>query len=226
MLGLSHDYKNLSQWLDDNLVPAKAAAYRMGDKRCVNGNMNFSNTDMGQYMRRGYSSIHDNVVQSVAFSTGVMGLRATPKIPWYIYHAAADDVSPQILTDTLYGIHCKNKANILYERNPLPLNHRAECVAGLAGAYRWMVDRHEGRAITPGCSTVSVSMESVRGTAQSLLIQGLLSNLWAYLGWEVGPDWNWWDELKSRSKGGTASGKGGFLAGDRTSAKKTGWEWG
>jgi hypothetical protein len=231
MLGLSHDYKNLSKWLDDNLIPEKAAAYRMGDKRCVDGNKNYSNTDMGSYMRRGYSSIHDPVVQSVAFATGVMGLRATPKIPWYIYHAAADDVSPQNLTNRLYDIHCKNGANILYEKNPLPLNHRAECVAGIAGAYRWMVDRHDGRAIKPGCSAVSVTMESVRGTARGMLVQGLVSNLWAYLGWEVGPEWNWWNELKGvlANPGGTKSanpGKSSFLSGERTDTKQTASWWG
>lgn len=229
MLGLSHDYKNMSDWLADNLVPEKEAEYRQGDKRCVDGNKNFTNTDMGLYMKRGYESIHETIPQSVAFATGVMGLRATPKIPWYIYHSAADDVSPQNLTDRLYDIHCKNGADILYEKNPLPLNHRAECVAGIAGAYRWMADRHEGRPIKTGCSTVSMSSESVRGTARGMLVSGLMSNLWAYLGWEVGPEWNWWDELKGvlsdPSGAMSAKGKSSFLSGERVVGEKTSSWW-
>lgn len=230
MLGLSHDYNNLSNWLTENLIPQKAAVYRMGDKRCVDGNKNYTNTDMGQYYKKGYAdSINNPIVKSVAFATGVQGLRSTPKIPWYIYHSAADDVSPQNLTDKLYDIHCKNGANILYEKNPLPLNHRSECVAGIAGAYRWMADRHEGRPLVPGCSTVSVSYESIRGTARGMLVSGLISNLWAYLGWEVGPDWNWWDELKNvLSNPGAAktkTGKSAFLSGDRIETNKTNSWW-
>lgn len=230
MLGLSHDYKNLSNYLDEHLLPEMAPAYRLGDQRCVDGNKNFTNTDMGRYWRNGYSaSIHNPTVQSVAFATGVQGLRSTPTIPWYIYHAAADDVSPQNLTDRLYDIHCKNGANILYEKNPLPLNHRSECVAGIAGAYRWMADRHEGRPIVPGCSTVTLTYESVRGTARGMLVQGLLSNLWAYLGWEVGPEWNWWDELKGvMSEIGASkknTGKSAFLSGERVEQTKTNSWW-
>lgn len=230
MLGLAHDYKNLSAWLDESLVPETAAAYRLGDKRCVDGNKNFTNTDIGRYFKKGYAdSVRNPIVQSIASLTGIQGLRSTPKIPWYIYHSAADDVSPQNLTDKLYDIHCKNGANILYEKNPLPLNHRSECVAGIAGAYRWMADRHEGRPIKPGCSTVSISNESVRGTVRGMLIQGLVSNLWAYLGWEVGPGWNWWDELQNvaSNPGGykSAKGKSAFLSGQRVDETKTNSWW-
>ncbi|QDS76000.1 hypothetical protein FKW77_004607 [Venturia effusa] len=230
LLGLAHDYKNLSDFINENLVPEKAAAYKAGEKRCVDGNKNFTNTDMNQYYKKDYAMIlHDPFVSTVARATGIQGLRSTPKIPWYIYHAAADDVSPQNLTDKLYDIHCKNGANILYEKNPLPLNHRSECIAGLAGAYRWMADRHEGRPIIPGCSTVSVSSESIRGTMRGMLVQGIMANLWAYLGWEVGPEWNWWDELKNvlTSPGGGNSGKvkSAFLSGERIESKETSNWW-
>ncbi|KAE9972124.1 hypothetical protein EG328_000189 [Venturia inaequalis] len=230
ILGLSHDYKNLSDYLTENLVPETAAAYRLGDQRCVDGNKNFTNTDMGKYYKKGYfASIHDPLFRSIASATGVQGLRSTPKIPWYIYHSAADDVSPQNLTDRIYDIHCKNGANILYEKNPLPLNHRSECVAGLAGAFRWIADRHEGRPIVPGCSTVNFTYESIRGTARGVLVQGLISNMWAYLGWEVGPDWNWWDDLKGILSNPTGAqitkGKTAFLSGERVDEKKTNSWW-
>ncbi|KAF2423431.1 LIP-domain-containing protein, partial [Tothia fuscella] len=152
ILGVAHDFKNLSNWLDENLVPSLAAQYKSGDDSCISGLKQFENQDMGQYFKRGYRSIYDAVPQSVLGTTGTMGQRSTPKIPWYLYHAIGDDVSPVNLTDKIYNTHCKNGANILYERNPIPLNHRYECIYGLTGAYKWMNDRHKQIPITPGCS--------------------------------------------------------------------------
>lgn len=130
-------------------------------------------------------------LRSSLTDVGTMGQHSTPTIPWYVYHGAADDVSPQNLTDIVVDKHCKAGANILYEKNPLNLNHRYECAYGITGAYRWMMDRHEGIPIVPGCSTVKISSESIRGTKDGLLIQGLMSNVWAYLGYDVGPMSSW-----------------------------------
>ncbi|KAF2397903.1 LIP-domain-containing protein [Trichodelitschia bisporula] len=189
ILGLSHDYANLSSWLDDNLLPNRSAEYHMGERECIDGNTaRFAKKNLGLFFRHGYRSIFDEVPMSVVRSTGLMGERSTPTIPWYLYHAAGDDVSPQNLTDRVVQKHCANGADILYERNPLPLNHRYECIFGITGAYRWMRDRHEGKPVKRGCSTVNVSAESLKGTVQSLLVKGLLHSLYAYLGWDIGPD--------------------------------------
>jgi hypothetical protein len=50
-----------------------------------------------------------------------------------------------------------------------------------------MKDRHEGKPIITGCSTVTVSNESLAGAAQGLLLHGILSSFWALLGTKVGP---------------------------------------
>lgn len=118
VLGISKDYPQLSTWLDEALFPSRAEEYRIGDKRCVSGNHNFSNQDLGQYFKRGYDSIFEDVPLGVIRETGTMGVRGTPRIPWYIYHAAGDDVSPQNLTDKLVDTHCKHGANILV--SPFP----------------------------------------------------------------------------------------------------------
>jgi hypothetical protein len=84
-----------------------------------------------------------------------------------------------------------------YERNPIPLTHRYECIYGLAGAYKWLADRHKQVAIVKGCSTVRLSNESLVGAAQHLLIRGITSSIWAYFGWSIGPEETWWDKIQN-----------------------------
>jgi hypothetical protein len=50
-----------------------------------------------------------------------------------------------------------------------------------------MKDRHEGKLIKGGCSTVRVSTESMEGTLQSLLLRGIISNIRALFGSKIGP---------------------------------------
>lgn len=66
-------------------------------------------------------------------------------------------------------------------------------VDGLPGAMRWLMDRHEGKPITPGCKTYHRTPESELATKQGLMITGLLANAIAYLGVPIGPSsWTAW----------------------------------
>jgi hypothetical protein len=76
--------------------------------------------------------------------------------------------------------------SLQYERNPMPFTHRIECVYGITGAYAWMRDRHTGKPIVPGCSTVSMSVESLQGNAETLLIRGIIGNVLALFGSKIG----------------------------------------
>jgi hypothetical protein len=58
---------------------------------------------------------------------------------------------------------------------------------GLAGAYAWMRDRHNEKPIVPGCSIVPLSAESLQGGAENLLVGGLIGNLLALFGVNLGP---------------------------------------
>lgn len=86
LMGLSHDYANLSQWLDQNLVPAKADRFRATETMCLLDNDSFyANDTMSDYFVGGYASWNDSVPASVVQSAGVMGEHGTPSIPWYLY---------------------------------------------------------------------------------------------------------------------------------------------
>jgi hypothetical protein len=89
LLGLSHDYPAISDWLLDNLIPSKAAEFRMAERQCLLANDMYGKQDVGQYFTRGMIALSDRVVMSVVNSTTVMGHAGTPRIPWYVYHVSA-----------------------------------------------------------------------------------------------------------------------------------------
>jgi hypothetical protein len=70
LIGLSHDYKNLSNWIDDNLKPETAAEFRIPEKACFGSFYGFDNHDTGLYFKRGFESIHDPVPDSVIKTAG------------------------------------------------------------------------------------------------------------------------------------------------------------
>ena len=69
-LGLSHDYANLSRWLDDNLVPENAAEFRKAEQQCFNANYMFQEQPISRYLKRGQQSLLDPVPLSVMTNAG------------------------------------------------------------------------------------------------------------------------------------------------------------
>jgi hypothetical protein len=67
-------------------------------------------------------------------------------------------------------------------------------VAGLPGAMRWLVDRHNEKPITyKGCQNMTQTEESKLAAKQGLLYIGLLGNALGWLGVDVGPSpWTAW----------------------------------
>jgi hypothetical protein len=70
MLGLAHDYQNLSQWLSEHLRPDRAAQYRLGEESCISGYTNFTNQDLGQYFTNGYNVVYEKTPADVMRLTG------------------------------------------------------------------------------------------------------------------------------------------------------------
>jgi hypothetical protein len=87
ILGLAHGYRNLSQWLDENLKPETKAEFKAAETQCFISNQNFySNRSFDSYWKRGRQALlSDEVPLSVIRTAGVLGNRATPQIPWYLY---------------------------------------------------------------------------------------------------------------------------------------------
>ncbi|TID27566.1 hypothetical protein E6O75_ATG00333 [Venturia nashicola] len=187
LLGLSHDYPNMSTWLTENLIPETAAEFRKADSQCFDSNeKQFAFQDIGKYFKRGWRSILDDPVpRSVMHSGATMGARAVPNVPWYLYETIWDDAAPVEVVDALADRYCRAGMSIHYERNAVvKLNHSEECVWGLPGAFAWLQERHDGRplSIQHGCKVQNVSDYSLRSLAQGYLAKGLFDELFAWAG--------------------------------------------
>ncbi|KAE9971856.1 hypothetical protein EG328_005337 [Venturia inaequalis] len=187
LLGLSHDYPNMSTWIAEELIPETAAEFRKADSQCFDSNeAQFAYKDIGTYFKRGLNSIvNDPVPRSVMHSGASLGVGATPKVPWYLYETIWDDAAPVELVDALVDKYCRAGMSIHYERNAIiKLTHSEECIWGLPGAFAWLQERHDGRplSIEHGCKIQNVSDYSVRSLTQGYLMKGLFDNLFAYAG--------------------------------------------
>lgn len=155
LIGLSRAYSNLSDWLNQNLVPAKALAFASGFS-CTGGH-DFSYEDLGIYFTRGFPSLADPVPASVFLAAGQMGLHGLPTFPLYFYKAVADEVSPIADTNALYNNFCATgRVNIQYRQNVLG-DHVTESILGASGALSFLIDRFNGAASTAGCQTQYVA---------------------------------------------------------------------
>ena len=86
MVGLSHDYRNLSTWLDENLDPTKAEAFWATETYCIDGNANtYTTVDTCDYFTNGCANWDDPIPQEALRDGAVMGNKATPIAPWYLY---------------------------------------------------------------------------------------------------------------------------------------------
>jgi hypothetical protein len=85
LLGLSHDYPELTTWLRDNLNPTFEAEFRKAEKQCIASDSIYIGKDIGKYFKRGLNALLDPIPQEVIKNTTVMGLRGAPKEPWYLY---------------------------------------------------------------------------------------------------------------------------------------------
>jgi hypothetical protein len=69
--------------------------------------------DMDKWFKKGFLSvIHDAIPRSVLDLVGTMGLRGTPREPWFVYQNIGDRVSNMQTVENLIDKHCRNGATI------------------------------------------------------------------------------------------------------------------
>ena len=144
--GLTRIWPNATKWLNDNLIPSKAAEFRRFAAECSNTN-NTSGKNIGDYFINGFASLNEPIPQQLLETNGQMGYHSTPKIPLYFYKAAEDEISPVGDTDALYARYCAKGATIQYDRNVLG-DHFSEVVTGAGAAIEWVEDRLNGIAVS------------------------------------------------------------------------------
>lgn len=186
LIGISHDYSNLSDWISANVKPEYADFLNKTNNLCItSADLLYAFQNISTWFNA--DLITSEVPATVFSGTGIMGMRSTPTIPMYIYEAAHDDVSPIYETDALLSKYCAAGASITYERNDTPLVvHIVESIVGLPGAMQWLMDRHNGLPVTKGCTNTTTSSDTLEADAEGLLGTAIFQLLGALLGQPIG----------------------------------------
>ena len=143
--GLARIWPNATKWLNDSLIPSKAAEFHQFANECSNTD-DTAGKNIGDYFINGIASLSEPIPQQLLQTNGQMGYHGTPNIPLYFYKAAEDEISPVGDTDALYARFCANGATIQYDRNILG-DHFSEVVSGAGAAIEWVEARLNGIAV-------------------------------------------------------------------------------
>jgi hypothetical protein len=165
--GLAKAYPNISAFLQQNLMPTKAAEFYSINNLCSNDSQaekRLSYQDVATYFQGGFSALEQPVPQSVITWGATMGKRSTPTVPLYVYKAIGDEISPIADTDALLKQYRAGGTRITYRRN-LVGEHVSDAILGSGGAFGWLIDRMEGKPVVGGCNTSTVFVSSVDGGA-------------------------------------------------------------
>ncbi|KAB8356598.1 hypothetical protein FH972_024180 [Carpinus fangiana] len=158
IVGLSTAYSNLSTYLNQHLIPSKAATF-YSVRNCSSAH-DFSNEDIFSYFDNGEGILHDAVPLSVINAAGIEGVHGVPRMPLYVYKAVHDEISPIADTDALVSKLCGLGSHIEYVRDTVGA-HGTFGVTGAGGALAFLVERFAGLPAATACSTTDVALTGI-----------------------------------------------------------------
>ncbi|KAJ5081149.1 hypothetical protein N7456_013387 [Penicillium angulare] len=182
IVGQSRAFPNLTDWLNENLIPSKSDEFYSIARGCLSqASSNGKNQDLYSYAKDGEASFSGGVPESIFTWSGQLGLHGTPTAPLFVYKAVGDEISPVADTDTIVKKYCGEGARIEYHRD-LVGNHESEALSGSASALAWLADRLNGEDVSSGCSTEDVLLSSLSVETIALLGEELFSVIESALG--------------------------------------------
>lgn len=188
MTGISRAHTNFTHWIDENLIPSKAAEFRDIARGCNIGESSKGGfKDFFSYFKRGRSSFYDAIPQSVLNWDGQLGVFGTPTMPLFIYKAIGDEVSPVQDSNQLVEKWCGLGAQIEYQKN-LVGEHLSEDFTGSANGLEWISHRLAGRPVPNQgkCVTKTVAITGIDPGTIPILGEDVYSWLESVVGGSLG----------------------------------------
>ncbi|KAJ5591408.1 hypothetical protein N7450_005380 [Penicillium hetheringtonii] len=178
LYGMAKAYPNLTDWMNDNLLPSKSDEFYE-----IAGNCNGKTTmeDLYSFFKDKETSFEQVVPRSVFAWSGQMGVHGIPTAPLFIYKAVDDEISPIADTDYLIKMYCSNGVDIEYHRNLIG-NHETEGIIGSVGALEWLRERLNGSTVQRGCRKEDVVLASIGKGAVPILGDVIFSILQSSIG--------------------------------------------
>ncbi|PGH10596.1 hypothetical protein AJ79_05419 [Helicocarpus griseus UAMH5409] len=188
LYGLAKAYPNLTDWLNENLLPDKQEEFFRIATSCQFDGQGGEYQDLFSYSATAERSLYEPVPSSVLRWSGWLGFRGTPKMPLYVYKAVADEIAPVENTDELVQKYCSNGATVEYYRN-LVGTHFTEVITGSVNALGWISDRLAGVTVSNkgSCNTEDVAISEINPSIVPRIGVALYFILGSTLGDELGP---------------------------------------
>jgi hypothetical protein len=187
ILGIASGYPALQPYLDQHLIPSKAAYFKKPLTQCLVADaIDFALQDIFSYFDIGSHFLDDPLIQSVINATGYMGTHGTPQMPVFAYKAVGDEVSPIADSDALVEKLCSQGAQVEYVRDWVG-EHITEAITGAGDAFNFLRDRFDGIPAAAGCSTRNVVTDLLDPGTLAVFGEAILDALMALLQAPVGP---------------------------------------
>lgn len=184
IVGLSHAYPELAEFLDTYLTAEGKAAVAKAATQCNAANVTtFLFKDLYKYF-----SIPDPLnmpVPQKVLAEVTMGQHA-PTAPLFVYHSVNDELVPSKDTDAVVKKYCAEGSRVTYQRDIFS-EHIALVVTGAPDALNWLKDRLAGKPVSNTCSTRTVISSLASPGALITFGTVLFNNLLALLGRPIGP---------------------------------------
>ncbi|OAX77307.1 hypothetical protein ACJ72_08397 [Emergomyces africanus] len=183
LYGLAKAYPNLTEWMNENMLRDKSEEFFKHATNCQILGIDGGFQNIFSYFVDGEMSIYEPVLTSVLGWSGQMGLRGTPTMPLFVYHAFGDEISPVEDIDQLVRKYCTNGATIEYHRN-LVGEHVTEAITGAVNALEWVSDRLSGISVRNlgSCTTENILVTKIGPSTIPMLGIELFSLLGSALG--------------------------------------------
>lgn len=157
IMGLYSAYPELATFIDENLVPSKAAEFKDALNQCLVADASeFANQNLFTYFINGTTTLLEPLPQAILSETGLQGTHGTPNFPLFFYKAIGDEVSPINDTDALVEKLCSQGAQIQYVRDEIG-EHGTEAITGAGDALVFLKERFDGVPAATGCSVANVT---------------------------------------------------------------------
>lgn len=183
VLGLSHEYPEVRNALDDILVPEKRDEFMQAEHQCLIADiLQFFDDDIFSYLTSRDALLSFESI----ISANSMG-HHTPQIPLYIYKAGRDRISGINETDALVQDYCDGGSSVTYKKD-LTADHGTMAILGAPAALIYLKNRLDGFDDPgSGCSVETVVSSLLNPATLAILTDSLITEMLGLLGKPVGP---------------------------------------
>lgn len=155
-VGLANAYPDFAKVLNAGLVPATANTFYNTRNQGFYGDVvQYAGQNMYNYFTNGSGILQTPEAQYVVNYGANAGVHGVPSIPFFVYKAVNDEISPIADTDALVNKLCSKGTKITYVRNSFG-EHFIQAATGAGEVLNFLKNNFAGVSPVTTCSTTTV----------------------------------------------------------------------